>query len=109
MHHITHVNPTQKRVTSSIILFTDTLDNALNAKPAPSENRNTFRRPHVSAMKPQKCDVNTTPKKAIALIMPCSLVEMLSSHLAAGSTNAILRPSMIMPSSAKPVVSSRAR
>lgn len=104
---LTYQSPTQNRVISSITLDVDRLDRAENAKPDPNAICITFRRPQVSAIKPQKCEVSTTPKKATALIMPCSVLLMFSSHLAAGSTKAMLRPSMMTANRDVPLTSNR--
>ncbi len=99
--------PTINRVKSSIMLETLKLDNTENMKPDNNENRSTFNRPHVSAIKPQKCDVRTTPMKPIALIKPCSVVDISMSHLAAGKTNAMFSPSIITPNSENPQANRR--
>lgn len=100
----TYVNPTRNRVANNIVLFTEKLDSALNRKPNSNENRNTFRRPHVSAIKPQKCELITTPTNATALMTPCSTLLIFSSHFATGSTYPIDMPSAVMPSNAAPTV-----
>lgn len=105
MLYFTYVKPTHKRVTINIVVFTDRLEIAENAKPVPSAKRKTFRLPHVSAINPQNCDVSTKPRNAIALIMPCSPVVRSRSHLAAGSTTAIFKPSKTAPSKANPLLS----
>lgn len=88
-------------------LETEKLEIIENINPDNNENCNTFNRPHVSAMKPQKCDVRTTPIKPIALIKPCSETVISMSHLAAGKTNAMLSPSIMTPNSEKPVAKRR--
>lgn len=99
--------PTANRVKSNIKLDTEKLEIIENMKPDNNENCKTFSLPQTSAIKPQKCDVNTTPMKPIALINPCSVVVISISHLAAGKTNAMFSPSIITPRREKPVAKRR--
>lgn len=95
--------PTISRVMSSITLDTEKLEITENTNPVTSENRRTFTRPQVSARKPQKWDVITTPMNPMALITPCSAVVISISHFAAGNTNAIFSASITTPSRENPV------
>lgn len=52
--------------------------------PPTAAARKTFWRPHVSAKKPHKWLVKTTPKNEMALSIPCSWVVNSKSHLACG-------------------------
>lgn len=106
---MSYQRPTPRRVIKSIVLVVETLERTENTKLVLRAVRSTFRRPQVSAMNPQKWDVNTTPIKATALINPCSELVRCISHLADGSTKAIFRPSRTTPSKANPVVNNRAK
>lgn len=99
--------PTTNRVKSNIKLDTEKLEMIENMNPDNNENRKTLSRPQVSAMKPQKCDVSTTPIKPTALINPCSAVVISISHFAAGKTNAMFSPSIMTPKREKPVAKRR--
>lgn len=101
--------PTAKRVNNSIVLVVDKHETTENTKLVLNAVCITFRRPQVSAINPQKCEVNTTPMKATALIRPCSLMLRFNSHLAAGNTNAMLIDSRTTESNAIPDVSSKAK
>lgn len=59
--------------------------------------RITFLRPHVSAKKPQKCELITIPRNAIDEINPCSVVVIFKSQNAYGNTKAMLIFSMVAP------------
>lgn len=99
--------PTTSRVKSNIKLDTEKLDIIENMNPDNNENCNTLSRPQVSARKPQKCEVSTTPIKPIAFINPCSAVVISMSHLAAGKTKAMFSPSIITPKRENPVAKSK--
>lgn len=119
---IAYKNPTKNLSINSIILVVAKLEAIEKLNPQNNANLNTFKRPHVSDLNdekknffrssyifvitpthinPQKCDVNTTPMKLMALINPCSVVVMSMSHFAAGRTIAMFRPSIITPKSNK--------
>lgn len=99
--------PTTKRVNSNIKLETEKLEIIEKMNPDNNENFKTLRRPQVSDIKPQKCDVSTTPIKPIALINPCSVVVISISHFAAGKTNAMFSPSIMTPNRENPVAKRR--
>lgn len=65
-------------------------------------NRIVLFRPHVSARKPQKCELITMPRNATDEINPCSVVVIFKSHFAYGSTNAMLMFSIAEPIRTKP-------
>lgn len=69
--------------------------------------RITFRRPHVSARKPQQCELTTIPKNPIELTRPCSYVVKCKSHLAYGKTILMLIFSIAMPNVQRPLVKTR--
>lgn len=67
-----------------------------------AHKRITFFRPHVSAKKPQKCELTTIPRNAIDEIRPCSFVVIFISQKAYGVTKAMLMFSMVAPINAIP-------
>lgn len=92
---INYNNPTINRVAINILLEYEKLEIAENMKHANKFSLNTFCLPHVSVIKPQKCDVITTPIKPMELISPCCVFVIFKSHLAAGKTKAIFNDSIM--------------
>lgn len=67
-----------------------------------AESFMTFFRPHVSAIKPQKCELITIPRKAIDDTRPNSVVVIFKSQFAYGRTKATLIFSIVAPINATP-------
>lgn len=72
-------------------------------KPPVAHVRKTFCLPHVSAMKPQNCNVKQMPKNDIELNTPCSVVVRSKSHFALGNIKLTFRFSSKPPKTLKPV------
>lgn len=99
----THSNPTKKRSTNIMFVFIENAERNEQMKPSISDIRMTFWRPHVSAIKPQKCELITMPRNETDVNRPCSLVVNCKSHFAYGSINATLIFSRTAPIKLKPV------
>lgn len=100
---ITHNNPTRNRSANIMYVFIENADRNEQTKPSISDVRITFWRPHVSAMKPQKCELTTMPRYETDVNRPCSLVVKCKSHFAYGNINETLIFSRIAPNKLIPV------
>lgn len=98
----TYNMPTKNRRKIKIVALIVSADKLALISANVAHKRITFFRPHVSAKKPQKCELTTIPKKAIDDISPCSVVVIFKSHEAYGITKAMLMFSMVAPINAIP-------
>lgn len=99
--------PVRNRKTKSIHRFTEKLLTTDKHSDRPSEVRSTLCRPQVSDRKPHMCELNISPKKPIELPKLCCALVKPSSHLAMGSTNAMLSASMFTDISDNPQTKSK--
>lgn len=99
---ITYKMPTKNRNKIITVAFIANADNIAQISAPIAVNRMVFFRPHVSAKKPQKCELITMPRNATDEINPCSVVVIFKSHFAYGKTNAMEIFSMVAPIIASP-------
>lgn len=93
-YRFTHVKPTKNLVTINIQFSVDILDNAEPKKVNNNVHRSVRARPHVSVMKPQKCEDNNPPIYIAERIRPCSLSDVFRSHLDIGNAIDMLKASI---------------
>lgn len=94
--------PTENRNKIISVAFIANADRRALINAQIADNRIVLFRPHVSAKKPQKCELITMPRNATDEINPCSVVVISKSHFAYGNTNAMLIFSMVAPISTRP-------
>lgn len=103
MPFVTHNSPVMNRSTNIMYVFIENADRNEQTNSSMSDIRITFWRPHVSAMKPQKCEPITMPRNETDAKRPCSLVVNCKSHFAYGNINETLTFSRIAPIKLNPV------
>lgn len=98
----THTAPTSNRISVNQSTDVQNADPNAKIKPDSSDACNTFLRPHVSAKKPHKCDVETMPRKPTEFKSPCSVTVTSMSHCIYGNKKLGFTFSKPMPSNAQP-------
>lgn len=103
MHRwMTYDTPTQNRQKISISMDVENTEIMQNMKPAVTDARIALRRPHVSARKPQQCELNTMPINATEFSRPCWYVVNCKSHFAYGMITLTFMFSRPMPRMLRP-------